>query len=379
MKCYWIIFLFILSAIWSCTPAALDRDDYRSYLPLAPSESYTIVNKYYSHYWLGEAARRRTDMEYVKYERDQRVLTVTRYNAAFEKLNVSEILLMDDRALLKKEKSYTSHVSDSFALTENSMYINKDYDVWLSLASSSLRKELEFNGYQNRIHDNHTSTIDTIVDNIPGKFFSGTRELIYVYEKDTTTVQYDWTKTMGLGLGEMEYTLSTSDWRIHKQLDRTMSLEEFEALADHDMHRVAYIDPDKTMDSDTSFQTCHHIYHIADYYNSSEGGLRLEGGKGRLQSILDRQLDSNLLKNQNGYLTFRFVMNCEGKAGRFITEECNFNYEKYSFSDPLKNQLLSILQSIDKWKPIKLKNEWRDSYNYITFKIANNEIVDILP
>ncbi len=78
-------------------------------------------------------------------------------------------------------------------------------------------------------------------------------------------------------------------------------------------------------------------------------------------------------------LTYRFVINCEGKAGRFIFKGYDFDYQAKEFPASTWTHLLKILLSLKAWQPCVIHSENSYSYAYLTFKIKDAEIIDILP
>ena len=103
------------------------------------------------------------------------------------------------------------------------------------------------------------------------------------------------------------------------------------------------------------------------------------GGKGGLWEMVENNLDPSLLKGQDGYFTFRFVVNCKGEAGRFTTEESDLKYNKKEFSSELRNHFLEMLLGVPQWESLTINGEPRDAYVYVTFKIKDDEIIEILP
>ena len=83
----------------------------------------------------------------------------------------------------------------------------------------------------------------------------------------------------------------------------------------------------------------------------------------------------------NGYITFRFIVDCEGKIMKKIqvlqTDEM---YKPYHFSKDLVNELFLFFNTMQKWKIAKTKQG--DVFNYfafIAFKINNGEVINIIP
>ena len=139
-------------------------------------------------------------------------------------------------------------------------------------------------------------------------------------------------------------------------------------------HRVAYINPEDAL-AKGDLEICDEN-RIFDYYNPERA--RYSKGKNGLRKFV---LSSYKNKNYSdaGYLNIRFVINCKGEAGRYIIHENDLNLEPYSFSEDLKNQLLNITVQLDTWTPNVIRGEARDSYMYLSYKIVDGEIIEILP
>ena len=85
------------------------------------------------------------------------------------------------------------------------------------------------------------------------------------------------------------------------------------------------------------FKRCLDEKFTFQYYNDSKG-FQFKGEKIRIE----RKLEALHLKsdeNSNGYITIRFVVNCEGKAGQFRIQEMNENYQEISFTKKFTSQL----------------------------------------
>lgn len=162
------------------------------------------------------------------------------------------------------------------------------------------------------------------------------------------------------------------------ELIEQMPLDTFLLRADHGEKRVAYIDPAESLGGDADFKLCGSEKAIADYYNGDPDAGFLYGKK-KMLSIIKQQLKEEKLGSEDGMLTYRFVISCEGKAGRFIAQGYDFDYQAKDFEAPTVNHLLDILLSLKTWQPCVIRGENRDSYAYLTFKIKDNEIIDILP
>ena len=139
------------------------------------------------------------------------------------------------------------------------------------------------------------------------------------------------------------------------------------------IHDIGYVDPN-TASGDKDFKTCRD--EIYEYYNSEPDGGYKHGKKALRDSVLKKYSAS---VKESGYLTFRFVVNCEGKAGRYMVIQNNLDLEPKVFDEDLTSQLLTITQGLKEWRPVVLENVSRDYYMYITYKMLDGKIIEILP
>ena len=84
----------------------------------------------------------------------------------------------------------------------------------------------------------------------------------------------------------------------------------------------------------------------------------------------------------NGYITFRFIIDCKGEiTPRIQVLQTDENYKKYYFEKDFVNLLYAFLKTMDKWKIARINNrEVPLAYHsFITFKIQDGKVVNILP
>ncbi|NOT36608.1 MAG: hypothetical protein HOP11_04465 [Saprospiraceae bacterium] len=141
------------------------------------------------------------------------------------------------------------------------------------------------------------------------------------------------------------------------------------------LRHVGDIPFDNTLD-DPAFRPCneesarvHHNFNNPDLY---------EGEKPAMIKPL-MQLEFAKIEGESGYITIRFMVNCEGKTGRYRVEQLDFEYKDKKFNEKIIDSLLSKTKSLDKWIPAKSEDFVYDYYKYLTFKIIDNQIKDILP
>ena len=195
---------------------------------------------------------------------------------------------------------------------------------------------------------------------------------------DTTESQWNTTSYYLENLGFFGAMEVHEDFTWELELVEQMPLAKFQKLANHNEKRVAYIDPDYTLDKDSDFKICVHEKFIADYYNSTPDGDYLYG-KAALVDTMLTNLEIDKMMNQTGMLTFRFVVNCNGEAGRFIAKGYDLNFQPYEFPEETINHLYEQLQKLKEWRVVVINEVPRDAYFYFTFKLNNGEITDILP
>lgn len=139
--------------------------------------------------------------------------------------------------------------------------------------------------------------------------------------------------------------------------------------------RVGYIDPNTSLLSE-GFETCSD--YIYDYYNGRDDRTKYSLGKNGLRDFILKNYENRNYQD-SGYLNIRFVVNCKGEAGRYIIHENNLDLEPHKFTLELKTQLFELTTGLKTWKPLILDNEPKDSYMYLSYRIENGEITQIIP
>jgi len=133
---------------------------------------------------------------------------------------------------------------------------------------------------------------------------------------------------------------------------------------------------DPKLDS-KEFKPCHEDL-VAQYYNFGIP-IQYKGEKPALERAFYENYSIKKIESENGYVTVRFVVNCEGRTGRFRVEELDNDYTIKTFDEQITKQLLAITKSLDGWEIKEYEYKKYDYYQYLTFKIENAQIIDILP
>lgn len=300
----------------------------------------------------------------------------TVYNAAFQAIGQRQLRFTDNEWLLSEEK-INRFYGDSPQL--DTSYISSiEANTWLNWGGpGDLLRKRHRDTWQSALYKVQASPQDTVVDGRAGKSFNFDLENTFIQDQDTTTYTFDVHAIYleGLGLArEIEEHPSQSNDLV---LDQIISIEEFNRRAKHGMHRVAYIDTTQVLDDAQAFEPCGHTAEIYDYYNCDRA--QVLGGKGRLWDMLDEQLDPALIAGKSGLLTYRFVINCEGQAGWFITRTSTLDYQAHDFGMKVEGHFYNMLRAEQNWKALQCKGSAKDAYAYITFVLNDGHVVEILP
>jgi hypothetical protein len=142
---------------------------------------------------------------------------------------------------------------------------------------------------------------------------------------------------------------------------------------------IGYINPEMALYSNDFF-TCSDtiLLNYTSRASRYEKRAGYYGGNKVIKSLLLKQYNPDKY-NDSGYLTFRFILNCKGEVGRFVIEEADLNFEDYSFDEGLKKELLEFTRNLDSWRPLCFREENKDVYMYLTYKIKDGKVIEILP
>lgn len=138
---------------------------------------------------------------------------------------------------------------------------------------------------------------------------------------------------------------------------------------------VGDISADSSID-DPAFKPC---FEGASYqYYNFGNGVQYEGEKPKIddQYVNVQSTDST----DYGYVTIRFVVNCQRKTGRFRIQQMDTAYQEKKFNEALIADLLTRTKKLDGWLIAKNeRGEAVDYYQYLTFKIERGKLTEIMP
>ncbi|MEM9548594.1 MAG: hypothetical protein AAGA77_21590 [Bacteroidota bacterium] len=140
---------------------------------------------------------------------------------------------------------------------------------------------------------------------------------------------------------------------------------------------VGDINFDSSLD-DTEFTICNSQDSIIQYF-STRKGAQYVGEKSSVIQHFKTNYEPIKGKNQNGLIRIRFIVNCEGRAGRFRVLQADANFKETKFDDKITTQLLDLTKAIEEWVVLHHDDKVFDYYYYLIFKIVDGQITEILP
>ncbi len=138
---------------------------------------------------------------------------------------------------------------------------------------------------------------------------------------------------------------------------------------------IGYLDPGTTV-SDENFEICGD-----EDIKGTHHGLPKHAYKPN-KGIFDKKIRSqyqNKGYSDSGYLNFRFIVNCRGETGRFEIIQMNLNLEEVILNQDMVDQLYQLTSQKDNWYGYRINENPIDYYMYVSYKIENGEISEILP
>ena len=331
-----------------------------------------IVHKYYLHYQSDDQYRSWTDISYSCYLLNpEGHLEVTVFNPAFEPMMRTVTAFQEGRQVVLAQEQYSRQDTLPVALQQAAL-LN-----WQGATATYYAETFFPSGLVEGVRLRQLSQTDSLVDGRQLKIFHKERQQTYSYpDGGGREYQSEITDIYASGLGLYERELKLAEGQLRVELVEQFSVKSFRKRRAAVPPRVAYIDPRQVLDKDGDFVPCG--ADIYDYYNGEpDAGPR--AGKRALLRYLEQELDASLLSGASGYLTFRFVINCEGEAGYFITEEAKLDFERQQFSLPLVQQVYALLRDFKAWQPTVVRGEAVDAYAYVTLKLNDGQLIDILP
>ncbi len=136
-------------------------------------------------------------------------------------------------------------------------------------------------------------------------------------------------------------------------------------------NRVGDISFNKETDNST-FKVCDEKK-VYQYYISN---TNYQNGKRALKKEIWDSI-KNITFKKPGYITFRFIINCNGEVGRFRVKTIDSEL-KTNYVDSLKiRKLQKSIKNLKNWNAGLWNGKAVDSYFVLTFKVKKGKIIDI--
>ncbi|ELR73228.1 hypothetical protein C900_04739 [Fulvivirga imtechensis AK7] len=149
-----------------------------------------------------------------------------------------------------------------------------------------------------------------------------------------------------------------------------------------DFREVVYNSlPRQAFNRPSDFQLCNKYLYINypphRYYYK---GTVYNGGLYHINKIVSASYRAPENSAESGLIRMRFIVNCEGKAGKFEMLELDNDYKKKEFDPAISSQIFEITERLQDWKPGRDEHgQPIDTYRLLTFRINNGKIIDIFP
>lgn len=128
---------------------------------------------------------------------------------------------------------------------------------------------------------------------------------------------------------------------------------------------------------DDNFKVCHEDISVQFNYNGI--GLVYAGEKPALLRHFKKYYKNKKKLGETGYVTIRFIINCEGDIGRFRIFEMGLDLKEKKFKTQVPQNLLEATKKTTGWTPYVVEGKSYDYYQYLVFKIQDAQIIEIMP
>lgn len=118
---------------------------------------------------------------------------------------------------------------------------------------------------------------------------------------------------------------------------------------------------------------------FSNQYYGIKQGLKYKGEMAEIKSDIKANFKSNIQANQSGFITIRFLVNCNGMAGMYRVHSSDLSLREFKFDKKIVSQLLSATKKLQDWEIAEYNGIRYDYYQYLTFKFIEGKIIDITP
>ena len=112
---------------------------------------------------------------------------------------------------------------------------------------------------------------------------------------------------------------------------------------------------------------------------SGRSRVRYISGTNKFKEVITTNyLSKPGYKSFNGYIVIRFLVNCEGKAGRYRAQSLNLDFSPLNAPSDLLDYSVELVEKWDNWTRTTGNDNKKEYSKFINLKIKNGEIQHVL-
>jgi len=138
-------------------------------------------------------------------------------------------------------------------------------------------------------------------------------------------------------------------------------------------HDLGYIPFDSKLD-DPNYQVC-------DSTNIASGRNHIQYKSGAAN--LKKDIISNYSKDKtsqsfNGFVVIRFLINCQGKSGRYRAQALSYDFAPKKVSANFLTSSIDLIKKLDSWSKSDRKEQTTEYLKFINLRFEDGEIQHVL-
>ncbi|MEO0337823.1 MAG: hypothetical protein AAF242_01285 [Bacteroidota bacterium] len=138
-------------------------------------------------------------------------------------------------------------------------------------------------------------------------------------------------------------------------------------------HDLGYIPFDSNID-DEGFTVCD-----STNINSGRNRLQYTGGSDQLRADIRANYQSNTAyADFSGYVVIRFIVNCNGKSGRYRAQSLNLDFSPSKENPDLLKNSITLIQDLDQWVKSPKYDDQTEYSKFINLKIDHGQLQHVL-
>ena len=153
--------------------------------------------------------------------------------------------------------------------------------------------------------------------------------------------------------------------------DRSSIISNYQIpIVNHDVGYIPY---------DSNFDKPDYLVCDSTQIASGRNRIQYEGGTKMLKkNILSNYISKREYKSFSGFVVIRFLVNCQGKSGRYRAQALNLDFSTTSAPFDLLTTSLNLVKSFDHWNKSSQKEITSEYLKFINLRFKNGEIEHLL-